>query len=95
MKPPRVLKPHLDFHHGELYQAPRDLFEGRKIGRAISGDAVFSLGDLDQSEPQASFRIYRAVPLDERPWVARNSYYAPYVSIARGASVHERGMKQR
>jgi hypothetical protein len=95
MKPPRDLQPHLDFYHGELYQAPRDLFEGREIGRAISEDAVIRVGDADQTELPASFRRYRALPLNERPRVARNSYCAPHVSIARGVSVHERGTWQR
>jgi len=44
MKPPRVLQRHLDFHHGELDQAPRDLFEDRKDCELALGDATPRLG---------------------------------------------------
>ncbi len=40
MKPPLVFQSHLDFHHGELDQAPRDLFEGRKIYTSTIGGSV-------------------------------------------------------
>lgn len=78
MKPPRVFQPHLDFHHGELNQAPRDLFEVRKIYTSTIGDAVSRVADRGQSVLPVFSRVSESPPEDERPVVTRKSHHAPY-----------------
>jgi hypothetical protein len=86
MKPPRVLQPHLDFYHGELNQAPRDLFETGKTCRAASRNAVFSVGWGYQSVLTVPFWISRSLLRSDRPPLARNGHYEPDAGIASGVS---------
>jgi hypothetical protein len=86
MKPPLVFQPHLDCYHGELYQAPRDLFGTEKICGSTSGDAVSGVGGGDQSVLTAPFWTSRSLMRSDRPRLARNSHYASGASTASGVS---------
>ncbi len=91
MKPPRVFQPHLDFHHGELDQAPRDLFEGRKTCHLTIGDTGSRVHNGNRSANPAYFRVSRSWLSNERMRIARTSRYTLYTSIERCVSQNERG----
>jgi hypothetical protein len=86
MKPPRVFQSHLDFYHGELDQAPRDLFEIEKTYRLTFEDAVSRVDDGDQSVLPAFYWSCRSLLLNQRSRLARKSHYASHASMARGVS---------